>query len=1246
MPKEFFLYGKKIVINDDHNAFYDFYKLVISESKKAISEFTRSCNAYKSIEKLLKNAKTDGDKILSSLFQSIISSVFTKLQIYDIDVSRFRNEFYRDIWSTVIQDLADRYNNLSNQINAWKEKEREDRAEAIGSAIGDLIIGIPLPGSTGLDAETRANKALDKIKKLENEQKKLYDSRSALTDEFSASINGIWESCCKIINEHGVTNSNPMNIENFAKANATVNNMAHMSRNDVLEFIPQLVLSNPFNPKLYANLLSIFGDPNSELYPIANYFGCSNELYAAQDERLDKLLQKAKPDFYFSIETSAEARKKFIEQSRLYGISHARAKKVLDDCLAQAEREAKRWGWSSKIDEAKRLVENWRHDYDESNFPPQQKESTQQRISEPSQPNQTIANNNAENQVQEQPQPLINTERLTKNYEPVTGLTTDALIKRAFLFLEDSQFNDAGRYLNQALNQDAEDARIHLGQLMLIYEAHNEAELIDKLTTPIEEEKLFQRALRFADDNYRQKLEDLAKASRDKLEQERLAKEAEQERLRLEEERKKAEQEAEQERKRIEKEAEEARKKAEEEARKEKTYQEILSLKEKASTVSELKHILSRADSIRTYKDTEQIYQETKKTLTDETKYQEAIGKKSNAKTSDDWKAVINQLEALNDYKDCEELLNQAQEALSDAEDRERARRKRNIISAVVIAILAASAFGIYSYMEKAKRIAEEKRIEEARIAEQKRLEEARIERENTMKAFFEGNYDHFIEASTSKSLHEKNATIAHMRSIIEYSKPNGDYDKFKKLAENIRKEHPNTTQDNYREATALAEKYDSETPARNFLGDVYLNGWGTDKNTQKALDYFKIPAEQGDTYSQANMALIYEAMKDKANATKWYKKLADSGNIAAQNHLRAMQEEQRAREEAAEKKRAEAMRIYSSAELNEANGNLDIALSQFRFALELGHPEAQNKITALQEKINARNNESDDDAYTRAVQYLDEKNYSQAIDIFRKLANNDYAPAQDKLAWMYQNGWGVEQSYSQAVSWFRKAAEQGNTEAMASMGLMYYRGWGVERDYDTSLEWYGKAARQGSEVAQRRINSIQTIKTNKAKIASLEYNGGFPIPGTITAETLSVRVSPNTNSKRVKTLRTGHPVSVSKATESDNDYWLYVRTASGTEGWVLGGYVKLIDRNLSYEETNNRRRSLPKSGYVVTRNDTLNLRNIPAVKGSQVIEKLDSGTSFTAYEVFAGDTVDWYRIRTNYGDEGWVSGKYIELQY
>ena len=313
-----------------------------------------------------------------------------------------------------------------------------------------------------------------------------------------------------------------------------------------------------------------------------------------------------------------------------------------------------------------------------------------------------------------------------------------------------------------------------------------------------------------------------------------------------------------------------------------------------------------------------------------------------------------------------------------------------------------------------------------------------------------------------------------------------------------------------------------------------------------------------------------------------------------------------------------------------------------------------KNKITREETKKReqqdnnriARQNEeqSTQDPYVQGEKYLNDKNYSKAVEVFRQLANDGHAAAQDKLAWMYQNGWGVTQDYSQAVSWFRKAAEQGNTESLASMGLMYLKGWGVPQNYDTALEWYGKAAAQGSEVAQRRINSIQLLKVNKQKIASMERGTGFPISGTIFAETLSVRQSPNTSSKRIKTLKTGHPVSISRAVDSDNDYWFYVKTASGTKGWVLGGYVNLIDRDLSYQETTNKKHTLPASGYVTTREDSLNLRNIPTVKGSQVVEKLDSGTYFTAYEVFAGDTIDWYRIRTTEGDEGWVSGKYIEL--
>lgn len=578
----------------------------------------------------------------------------------------------------------------------------------------------------------------------------------------------------------------------------------------------------------------------------------------------------------------------------------------------------------------------------------------------------------------------------TKTYEPIIGLETESLLKRAFLFLEDGEFDDAGRYLEQALNQDAEDARVHFGLLMLGHKVHNVDELIGKLTTPLEEEKLFQRALRFAQGEYKSQLESYAQASHDKLEQERIAAEAIAEQKRLAAE------------------AERERQRAEREAENERRYQEILALREKAVSLNELDELLPIIFRLRPYKDTEQIYNEVQT----EKKYQNARRELQNASGIINLQNAISQLEELDDYKDSEKLLDEAQSKL---EALEALARKRNKI------LLAASVLVVTS--------------------------------------FFGWQWYQYNQMSTPKP-HE---------------------------------------------------------PSRQ-----------------------EVTPHQEDTSTRLAMT------------REWY---------------------------------------------------------------EWG------------------------------CEFLDSKNYPDALKYFRLAANENYAPAQDKLAWMYQNGWGVTQDYSQAVSWFRKAAEQGNTEALASMGLMYLKGWGVPQNYDTALEWYGKAANQGSEVAVRRINSIQLLKQNRQKIASIERNEDYPVHWTIFAETLSVRQAPNTKSKRIKTLKTGHPVSVSRAVDSDNDYWFYVKTVSGTEGWVLGGYVNLIDRDLSYQETTNKKHSLPASGYVTTHEDTLNLRNIPTIKGSSVVKKLDSGTYFTTYEIFAGNTIDWYRIRTTEGDEGWVSGRFINLR-
>ncbi len=67
-----------------------------------------------------------------------------------------------------------------------------------------------------------------------------------------------------------------------------------------------------------------------------------------------------------------------------------------------------------------------------------------------------------------------------KTYEPVIGIETTALIKRAFLFLEDGEIYNAERYIAQALNQDPENPQVYMARLMLEHRVKSPLELLNE----------------------------------------------------------------------------------------------------------------------------------------------------------------------------------------------------------------------------------------------------------------------------------------------------------------------------------------------------------------------------------------------------------------------------------------------------------------------------------------------------------------------------------------------------------------------------------------------------------------------------------------------------------------------------------------------------------------------------------------------------------------------------------------------
>jgi len=105
-----------------------------------------------------------------------------------------------------------------------------------------------------------------------------------------------------------------------------------------------------------------------------------------------------------------------------------------------------------------------------------------------------------------------------------------------------------------------------------------------------------------------------------------------------------------------------------------------------------------------------------------------------------------------------------------------------------------------------------------------------------------------------------------------------------------------------------------------------------------------------------------------------------------------------------------------------------------------------------------------------RANTFYANKQYPEAISLYKQVANTGNAEAQNKLGKCYYNGYGTAQDYKQAVYWFRNAAEQGEDNAQTNLAICYQNGNSVAKDYAQAVEWYKKAANQGEANAQTNL--------------------------------------------------------------------------------------------------------------------------------------------------------------------------------
>ncbi|SCY43233.1 Sel1 repeat-containing protein, partial [Legionella israelensis DSM 19235] len=81
---------------------------------------------------------------------------------------------------------------------------------------------------------------------------------------------------------------------------------------------------------------------------------------------------------------------------------------------------------------------------------------------------------------------------------------------------------------------------------------------------------------------------------------------------------------------------------------------------------------------------------------------------------------------------------------------------------------------------------------------------------------------------------------------------------------------------------------------AQNNLGYVYDHGIGVKQDTEEAVHWYRMAAEQGNATAQNNLGFAYEygegVDKDEKEAVRWYRMAAEQGNAAALDNLKRME--------------------------------------------------------------------------------------------------------------------------------------------------------------------------------------------------------------------------------------------------------------------------------------------------------------------------------------------------------------------
>ena len=216
---------------------------------------------------------------------------------------------------------------------------------------------------------------------------------------------------------------------------------------------------------------------------------------------------------------------------------------------------------------------------------------------------------------------------------------TDALLKRIVLFLEDEEWNSAAEYTEKVLDMDPENGYAYFYKMLAELNIKEESQLNDYYE-PIENNKLFKKAMRFADDDLQNKLNGYNDAIIQRIKEETTKK-----------------------------------KKAE----KDRIYKSLVAQLNNSFTEAEYKRTFDALKKLNGYKDSDELAQKCL-ALAEKAKIEEIYVQACDLMTSDDKQKITKAIDifgSISSYKDSYEKINQCNSLINTIELKEEEKRQK-----------------------------------------------------------------------------------------------------------------------------------------------------------------------------------------------------------------------------------------------------------------------------------------------------------------------------------------------------------------------------------------------------------------------------------------------------------------------------------------------------------------------------------------------------------------------------------------